>query len=95
MPYYGNHHIYLCTVKPIKYVRKMKCPVCNNKMVEIVYGMPNVEMREKAKQRKAFIGGCCFCENSPSFHCYKCRKSFSKDLKISVNENDEWLQIWK
>jgi len=71
----------------------MKCPVCNNKMVKIVYGTPTEKLWEKAKQRKAFIGGCCYTvDYSPEYHCYKCRKSFTKDLKINIDESDDWLQ---
>ena len=65
-----------------------KCPICNETMVKIIYGMPDPELWEKAKQRKAFIGGCCVFGDSPTFHCYNCQKSFSKDLK----ENDNWLK---
>ena len=71
----------------------MKCPICNKTMIEIVYGMPNSELWKKAKQKKAFIGGCCVFEHSPRFHCYNCRKSFSEDLKTSIDENDDWLLL--
>ena len=69
-----------------------KCPICNETMVKIIYGMPDPELWEKAKQRKAFIGGCCVIEGqSPSYHCYNCQKSFTKDLKTHIDENDYWL----
>jgi len=72
--------------------KQMKCPVCSEKLVKIVYGMPDVDLWKKAEQRKVFIGGCCVSECSPKYHCYKCRKSFSKDLKTNIDEDDDWLQ---
>ena len=69
----------------------MKCPVCNEIMVEIVYGTPNWETAKKARQRKVFIGGCIVSEKSTKYHCYQCKKSFSEDLKTSVNESEDWL----
>jgi len=48
-----------------------------------------VELFEMAKQRKFFIGGCSIDENSSDYHCYTCRKSFSKDLKRSIQANDD------
>jgi len=71
--------------------KQVKCPVCNEIMVAIVYGMPNLDIRKKAKQRKVFIGGCCVSEHSPKYHCYQCRKSFSGDLQTNIDENDDWL----
>jgi len=72
--------------------RQKKCPICNERMVKIVYGMPDVDVWEKAEKREIFIGGCCIDEDSPNYHCYKCRKSFSKDLKNYIDENDDWLR---
>ena len=69
---------------------KVKCPICNEVMVKILYGLPISETFDLAKQRKVFIGGCCISEDSPDYHCYKCRKGFSKDFKTVVDEDDDW-----
>jgi transposase-like protein len=31
----------------------------------------------------------------PQYHCYTCRKSFSEDLKSSMDEDDDWIQNTK
>jgi len=77
--------------KELQYRNKVKCPICNEKMVEIVYGFPSIETANLAEQRMVFIGGCCISEDSPDYHCYKCRKSFSKDFKTIFDEDDDWI----
>ena len=73
----------------------LKCPVCNEPLVKIVYGLPAGETIEMAKQRKVFLGGCIVMPDNPKYHCYQCRKSFSEDLKTSIDENDDWMQMGK
>ncbi|MEG0873408.1 MAG: hypothetical protein RSE57_05625, partial [Clostridia bacterium] len=70
----------------------MKCPICKSKMVNIIYGMPSSEVIVQAEKQKIFIGGCLVMENNPVYHCYNCQKSFSKDLKSSIEENDDWIK---
>ena len=72
----------------------MKCPICNEIMVKIIYGLPGTDLLESAKQRKVFIGGCVVGECNPKYHCYKCQKSFYEDLDVasSVDEDDNWIQ---
>lgn len=71
----------------------MKCPICKSNMVSILYGMPSSEAIEKAERQELFIGGCMITNDNPKYHCYKCQKSFSKDLKSSIDENDDWIRI--
>ena len=78
-------------VNPETTSKQKTCPICNETMVDIRYGFP-IGFWEDAKQRKVFIGGCIVLKTSPRFHCYKCRKSFSKDLKTNIDANDDWLQ---
>ena len=77
--------------KELQHWNKIKCPICNEVMVQIVYGFPNIETGNLAKQRMVFISGCCISEDSPDYHCYKCRKSFSKDFKTIIDEDDDWI----
>ena len=62
----------------------MKCPKCGEKLVEIVYGLPTVELMEDAKNKKVCLRGCCVVGGIevPKYHCFKCGKNFYKDLTI-------------
>ena len=60
-----------------------KCPNCNNKLVEIVYGLPTVELMEKALKKEVSLGGCIIIGEMPRYHCLKCNKKYYEDLKES------------
>lgn len=60
-----------------------KCPNCNNKLVEIVYGLPSVELMEKALKKEVSLGGCIIIGDTPRYHCLKCNKKYYEDLKES------------
>lgn len=62
----------------------LKCPVCGEKLVEIVYGLPALELMEKANNKEVCLGGCCIIGGIElvKFHCFKCNKNFYKDLTI-------------
>ena len=47
-------------MKTITIERKpRKCPVCGNKVVKIVYGMPGPELMEQAMSGEVILGGGC------------------------------------
>ncbi len=54
------------------------CPICGGKVVPIVYGMPTVELEEKADRGEVVLGGCCLAvdENGrsidPKWACINC-----------------------
>ena len=60
----------------------MKCPKCNDKLIEIVYGLPTVEVMEKAENGEVFLGGCCIIGGSKTlrYYCKKCNKKYYDDL---------------
>ena len=70
-----------------------KCPICDNVLVDIVYGMPGSEMVELYQNKKVYLGGCCIFEDEPQpkYHCYKCNKSYFEDL--SIKPIDEGLPL--
>ena len=53
--------------------------------------MPTYETFKKAEAKKVFIGGCIISSNNPTYHCYECKKSYSKDLKDETDVNNDWL----
>lgn len=67
-----------------------KCPNCNSKLVNIIYGMPDTDALEKAKNGKLFLGGCMIEDKNPKYHCNKCRRSYFADLKEYINEPNNW-----
>lgn len=65
----------------------MKCPKCNEKLVDIIYGMPTHETFKRVEKKELFLGGCevFIGLEQPKYHCYNCNKNFYKDL---VNYED-------
>ena len=60
----------------------MRCPICNEKIVPIIYGMPAPEIVEKAEKKEVYLGGCevLIGLKQPIYHCYNCDKNFYEDL---------------
>lgn len=69
----------------------MKCPKCGEELVEIVYGLPTVELMEDAKNKKVCLKGCCVVGGIevPKYHCFKCEKDFYVDLS-AVDKNNKF-----
>ena len=69
---------------------KKKCPLCNNELVDIVYGMPGPDLFEKYERKEVALGGCTIYEDEeqPVYHCYHCNKDFFKNMKEDINEYD-------
>ena len=52
---------------------KQKCPECRSKeVIPIIYGLPTYDTWIKAEKGKLLIGGCCFSDYSPKWHCKNC-----------------------
>ena len=66
-----------------------KCPKCNNKLTEIVYGMPSSELFEAEERGEVILGGCCVSDDDPKYHCKKCNLGFSRDLKKTYKSDFE------
>ena len=57
-----------------------QCPKCGSKnAIPIVYGLPALELLEKAEAGKVKLGGCCIEESSPEFFCKDCNSEWNKD----------------
>lgn len=71
-------------------MEKKKCPLCNNELVDIVYGMPGPDLFEKYERKEIALGGCTIYEDEeqPVYHCYHCNKDFFKNMKEDINEYD-------
>lgn len=71
-------------------MKKKKCPLCNNELVDIVYGMPGPDLFEKYERKEVALGGCNIYEDEeqPVYHCYHCNKDFFKNMKEDIDEYD-------
>lgn len=67
---------------------EVKCPNCNSKLVEIIYGRPDSILMEKVRNKEVFLGGCIVSGSTPKYHCYECNKNYTKDLD-EFNEEAE------
>ncbi len=67
-----------------------RCPNCTNKMIKIVYGMPDTDTMKKAQRGEIFLGGCVIEEFQPEYHCNKCRRSYNKNLDEYIEESNNW-----
>ncbi len=67
------------------------CPKCLGQQIrKIVYGMPASETIDKANAGKIALGGCCFSDESPKWHCATCKYEFGKAIP-----NPEDLLNWE
>ncbi len=57
-----------------------KCPNCGNILVEIVYGMPDVDCFKKSEKKEIYLGGCIISDNDPIYHCNKCNRNYYDNL---------------
>ena len=64
-----------------------KCPNCNNKLIEVVYGLPTVELMEKAEKNEVSLGWCIILGEMPRYHCLHCDKKYYEDLTEVRDEN--------
>ena len=55
-----------------------KCPECGGEVLEIVYGLPEPEMWEKAKRGEAIIGGRHVDESCDRWQCLECDFSWGE-----------------
>ena len=75
-------------------LERKKCPNCEGKLIEIIYGMPTCEVGEKAKKGELFLGGCIIEEdNPPKYHCNNCRRSYYEDLKSYIKEENNFEEL--
>lgn len=62
--------------------KPLRCPICNGKVVPIVYGEPSCELFEAAERGEVVLGGCCIevdengCNMMPSWVCVDCKTEF-------------------
>ena len=70
-----------------------KCPNCGSKLLEIVYGMPDSEIGEKAMNGELFLGGCLIGEDNPKYHCNTCERSYFENLKDYIEEENNFKMM--
>ena len=58
--------------------RRKTCPTCKkaDEVVEILYGMPDLEARDARDRGEIELGGCCVMPDQPTKHCKRCDESF-------------------
>jgi hypothetical protein len=68
-----------------------KCPECGSeKIANIMYGLPafSPSLKEKIKDDKIVLGGCCITNDDPTWKCVDCNTLIYKlkiDFKDSIN----------
>ena len=79
-------------IKELKKIKKnsKKCPNCNGNLLDIIYGLPDYKMGEKAMKGEFFLGGCMISDNDPIYHCNTCRRSYFKNLKDYIEEENNF-----
>ena len=70
-----------------------KCPNCGSKLLEIIYGMPDSEIGEKAMKGELFLGGCMISDENPKYHCNTCERSYFENLKDYIEEDNNFKMI--
>ena len=62
------------------------CPLCRqNKVLEIMYGMPTYEMFQAAEKGEVVLGGCCIEDSSPNWRCPTCGLNLGR---VSTTQDD-------
>lgn len=87
----GEHYLYnkdyfSIVNTPKRKSKKIICPECKGKLLDIVYGMPGPELFEKAEKQEVYLGGCCIDENNPKYFCPKCHREYFENLKDYIDE---------
>jgi hypothetical protein len=64
-------------VKYLVYNSSMNCPLCNEALVEVVYGFPTMEMIDLAKNDKIVLGGTPRAfDFKPTHYCLECQEQY-------------------
>jgi hypothetical protein len=82
-------------------VRKYICPQCRGKSgVNIVYGYPGFDLRERSERGEVHIGGCVLTEDQPDRHCTSCehewqirRRRSKRDFRVDCFDPISGLSI--
>lgn len=75
-----------------------KCPKCKNRLVHIIYSIPDEFFIEEEQKQKCFYGGCKYkqiFDNTEMnkkmdmvYHCFNCNLSYDKELNNNIFEKD-------
>ena len=77
-------------IKVISQEQKLLCPNCNNKLIPIIYGMPDSDIGQKAMNGEVFLGGCMISDKDPIYHCNNCRRSYYDNLSDYIEEGNNF-----
>lgn len=75
--------------------RKYICPSCKTKSgVDIVYGMPSIDLAEQAELGEIALGGCEIEPNQPDRRCTACGAEWHIKRKLTKFEiaRQKWLE---
>lgn len=78
-----------------------KCPKCNEQMKVIWYHEPEDAIEKYSREKKIFYRGLDFknsdrdSEDRIVYHCYNCDRSYSRNLKIYVEETQGQYPYYK
>lgn len=54
------------------------CPICNDEIVNIIYGYPTPKLIELAKTDNIVLGGMPRSEYRPTHYCHKCQETLPR-----------------
>ena len=78
--FYTMYHYQKCNLWDLKMKHtKIVCPYCQSENIaHIVYGEVafDEELNEALEKGEIHLGGCCYYNDSPKYHCNDCKKNF-------------------
>ena len=77
-------------IADLRKINKKNCPNCGGKLIDIIYGMPDYTIGEKAMKGEIHLGGCIISDDDPIYHCNNCRRSYFENLKDYIEEENNF-----
>ena len=69
-----------------KYNNDSICPVCgSNKVIEIIYGLPNEEGIKEYEKGNIELGGCEVTDDDPNRKCKECGSTW-EEIELTFKE---------
>lgn len=64
-------------------IRYKQCPKCgSSNVLDIMYGMPTMEVFEMYERGEIKLGGCCVTGEDPQYYCRDCENEWDREAAI-------------
>ena len=57
-----------------------RCPMCNRKLIDVIYGLPGPELIEAEDRGEVILRGCVMPPNPPHYLCKRCGREYGGEL---------------